>query len=351
LCRTAQKWQNETRSQAYLDTVPVSPVERPLVELPDGLEFLFLIRIKEAQNFIQNVSDFNLYSTPPTILKKYGSGMKYMLDGDPTQLPLEPSLIDQVRPQVFTYTFRGRSLISPFPPYTGLVNIDIVDENSNPVFSFTSVASDPQTGLYTLPLDFSDEANGIYTITATKVVGGAVVHEAELYIDNALAREDFFGLVRLRYADSDDLYNGVKTYTYAVPNRKVRWRYYISVKEYPGGFFPTNYLQIADTLAAYTFTPSNPPGEPHPLFKINGLDTIVITSTGGGPFTDGRIPYTEKAIRSFRLTQQGTMVKTLVDGLPNGAVAGGDSNNLNSPEIDVPPYAEIFLTIDKLTLT
>lgn len=337
--------------QAYLDTVPVTPVERPMTELTGPVEFLFEVRIKEAQDFFQNVTDLNIYSTPPVITKKYKAGMKYMLKGDPSGLSLSPSLIDQVRPQVFTYTFRGKEIVTPFSDYSGTVNISVKDEQNTTVFSFTNVASDPQTGVYSLPLDFSDKENGIYSITATKTAGGAVVHESQVYVSNELAPQNFFGLVRMKYATTAQLYNGSETYVYALPNRKVRWRYYVSVKDYPSGFFTSNYLEISDTLAAYTFTPFNSPGIPHPSFKVNGLNTVVFTSTGGGVFGDGRIPFTQTAIKSFRLRQLGTVTKTIVPVLGNAAVTGTDSNRLNSPSADVPPYAEIFLTIDTLTTT
>ncbi len=116
-------------------------------------------------------------------------------------------------------------------------------------------------------------------------------------------------------------------------------------------FWTTEHLEIDDTLGLYTFasTPAVPAGKPHPTFEVNGLETVVITSVTGGPFTDGRIPFTESAIRSFRLRQLGTSTKSLIDSLPNAASVGTDSNSLNSPSVDIPPYAEIFLTLDKLT--
>lgn len=337
--------------QAYLDTAPAIPVVRPLVELSGAMEFMFLVRIKEAQNFIQNVSDFNLY-TGLTVTKAYGAGMKYLLDGTPTNLSLDPSLIDQVRPQAFTYTFRGREIVTPFNTYSGLVDITVKDEQLNTVFSFSNVASDPDTGVYTLPLDFSNEANGIYFIEAVKDGTSDIVNQAEIYVDNTLSREEFFSIVRFKYPTATALYNGTETYTYAIPNRKVRWRYFISVREVdPATFWNTEHLELDDTLAVYTFasTPAVPVGKPHPTFEVNGMETIVFTSITGGPFSNGRIPFTESAIRSFRLRQLGTVTKQLIDGLPNAATVGTDSNSLNSPSVDVPPYAEIFLTLDKLT--
>ena len=337
--------------QAYLDTAPAIPVIRPLVELTGVLEFTFLFRIKEAQNFVQNVSDFNLYSGL-TVTKAYGAGMKYLLDGTPTNLTLDPSLIDQARPKIFTYTFRGREIVFPFNTYSGLVDITVKDEQLNTVFTFSNVASDPATGVYTLPLDFTNESNGIYFIEAVKDGTSDVVNKAEIYVDNTLSREEFFSIVRLKYSNASALYNGTETYSYSIPNRKVRWRYFISVKEVdPTTFWNTEHLELDDTLAAYTFasTPAAPVGKPHPTFEVNGMETVVFTSITGGPFTDGRIPFTESAIRSFRLRQLGTVTKTLIDGLPNGATTGTDSNSLNSPTADVPPYAEIFLTFDKLT--
>ncbi|HTL83234.1 MAG TPA: hypothetical protein VL651_16080 [Bacteroidia bacterium] len=334
--------------EAYLDTVP-TPAEKPLVRLSGALEFLFVLRIKDAAEFILNVSDLNIYSGM-TLDKKYGAGMKFFLNGDTGNLSLDASLIDQLRPQVFTYTFRGMDGVNPF---TGNVNITVKNEdNTLTEFTFTNVASDPSTGIYSLPLDFSSLPNGLYHFEAKDVNSPFnTVHTADLYINNELSRENIFGLIRLKYASAADLYNGEKVFEYAFVKRQVRWRYYISVKNYPTGFFSSNYLEISDSASSYTFTPENSPGIPDPIFKVNGYDTVIITSTGGGPGSNGKVPFSEDAITTFKLKQLGVVTKTLIDTLPNGATIGVDSNRLNSPSIELPPYSEIFLTIDNLSTT
>ncbi len=349
--------------QSYLDE---NNIVQPLVKLSDGAEFLFAVLIKDIPNFLLNVTDLNIRDNAGNIVKAYGSGMTYFLtakDSDSDTL-LDPSLIDQIRPQVFTYSFRGRELVNPFPSYTGPVNITVKDESNTTIFTFSHFNSDASTGIYNLPLDFSAQPNGLYHIEARKDLtspSDVVVHQADLYIDNTLARENVFGLIRLTYTSANNLYTtttnpaGYLTFTYPFINRKVRWRYYVSIKDYPAGFFPTNYLQIVDTASsnAYTFTPVDAPGVPHPSFQINGMNTVVITSTGGGPGAvhDGQIPFSETAISTFQLQQiGGTLPKILINVLPNASVIGVDSNQLNTTApTDLPPYAEIFLTIDTLS--
>ena len=92
--------------QAYLDTVPMVPVEKPLVELTGAKEFLFVVRIRDNEDFLLNVTDLNIYSGM-ILVKTYGSGMKYVLNGSPASPALAPSLIDQLCPK-YLHTISGQ---------------------------------------------------------------------------------------------------------------------------------------------------------------------------------------------------------------------------------------------------
>lgn len=311
--------------QAYLDTTTPPGTEKPLVKLSGAQEFLFLVRIKESADFILNVTDLTVDG------KKFGAGMKYLLDGDPGTTTLEPSLIDQVRPSVFTYYFRASYGGSAF---TDPVDITVKDEASATVFSFSAVASDPATGSYSLPLDFSDEANGLYTITAVDSANTShEVHAATLYIDNQLARENLFGLIRLKYANADDLYNGEIVYDYPFVNREVKWRYYIALKS------GTASLKVVDTSMTYTFSPD--PGVAISGFSLSGYDTVY-------PFTSTvAIPFKETAITTIQLQKSATG-DLVLDKLANAAVTGVDSNAAN-PTDTANAAAEIFIFFESIS--
>lgn len=312
--------------QAYLDTTTPPGTEKPLVKLSRAQEFLFLVRIKESADFILNVTDLTVDG------KKFGAGMKYMLDGNPGTTTLQSSLIDQVRPSVFTYFFRGSYSGSAF---TGPVDITVKDEDDVTVFSFSAVASDPATGSYALPLDFSDEANGLYTITAVDSANTShEVHAATLYIDNQLARENLFGLIRLKYANADDLYlnTGEIVYQYSFINRSVKWRYYIALKSGTGS------LKVVDTSMTYHFDPD--PGVAISNFSLSGYDTVY-------PFTSTvAIPFKETAISTIQL-QKSAGSAMILDNLANAAVTGVDSNAADPTDL-ANAAAEIFIFLESI---
>ena len=332
--------------QAYLDE---SNTELPLVQVNDNAEFLFNVRLVFNPELFLNVTDLNAGG------KTFAAGKKYFLqakDTDP-DFVLDESLIDLLCPSVLTYNFRGIDIMTS-ADYTDPVDITIKDEaGTTTLFTFNNVSPNPATGIYSQPLDFTGLPNGVYQVEAVGTTGGdPIVHQAVIYVDSALARENNFGLIRLRYADAGNMYDGEDVFTYAFANRTVRWRYFVSVREFPAGFFDAdaNYLEITDTDANYTFSPEDGMGKPSPTFGVNGLSTIIITSTGGGPGSDGKIPFSETAIKTFQLKQGGTVTKVLVNGLPNAPNTGVDSNQLHTVSVDA-PYAELFLTISQLTTT
>lgn len=331
--------------QAYLDQVPAIPLIKPLVELTGELEFVFALVIKPTDNSFLNTTDLDQGGT-------YSSGKIFLLDGtmpvgpavpppaNPVNLTLTPSLLDQLRPSVFTYTF--------LPNTQGLLTdleVKVFAEGSvTPVLTVNPVLANPATGVYSVQIDLSGQSAGVYTLQAKN--GATIEHTASLYIDTELARQNIFGIVRIKYPNPDYFYQGLPdTASYAFVAREVQWRYYIAIKSVPLNFFSNHTLKIIDTNDPsppfYSFSPLDGGGIPNATVKINGQPTVIITS-------DSPIPFSENAITRFNLLQNNPVnpVKTLMTSLANAATAGVDSNQVGVPGEQ---YAEIFVFLDAVS--
>lgn len=340
--------------KSYLDSSTMTPVEKPLVELSGELEFLFVVRMNpDFAPFNLNITDLDVNS------QVYSSGKILLLDksvssypapGTPPAPPppyienLDDSLLDQLRPAVFTYSF--------LPDSTGLTSLDVTvfseNDNVNPVLTINGIPVDPSTGIFSVEIDLDKQSKGIYTIFAKD--GATTENTATIYVDSDLARENIFGLIRLKFADAGLLYETCTskdkffTFNYAFINREIQWRYYITIGTIPSNFFDTRYLEIIDDNTpdppVYTFTGLDG-GVPSSSITINGSKTVIITSVED-------IPFTETAIKRFVLRQVNApmVYKTLMTSLANAASTGVDSNQVGASGEQ---YAEIFLFLDQVS--
>lgn len=323
--------------KAYLDAI--TDTEIPLVKLDNNSEFIFAMRMKQdSMPFMLNTTNLDQGGT-------YSSGKIFFLDATagavtPAPIAFADSLIDQLRPSVFTYTFL------PNPATVANLTVKVYPEGSAiAVLTIPNVPIDPTTGVYSAGIDLSEEPAGIYTIEAT--LGATVHHSATLYIDSELAKENVFGLMRIKYPVANRLYDTCAdksdyfTYTYAFENREVPWRYYIAIKN-PGSYFtpPASFLQIIDLgPTTYTFLPEVGPGRPTTGLSLSGYNTVVVF-TSNGP-----IPFTETAITSFQLQKDDAA--PVLSSLANAAYEGVDSNRLDPTDLPN-ACAEIFMFVETL---
>lgn len=327
--------------QAYLDSVPAIPVIKPLIELTGNLEFVFALIIKPTDTSFLNTTNLDQGGV-------YKSGKIFFLDGiippgspppatTPISLTLSDSLIDQLRPAVFTYTFLPNTV-----GLTADLEVKVYPEGSSTaVVTVNPVLVNPSTGVYSVQIDLSNQPIGIYTLEAKN--GATLEHSADLYIDTELARQNVFGIIRLTYTDPDYFYQGMPdTISYEFEARDVKWRYYVAIKSVPAGFFTNHTLSIIDSDSIHTFVPLNGGGVPNGTVKINGADTVIFTSSA--PIT-----FSETAIDSFDLIQNNPaipLIKPLMSSLSNAAVTGVDSNQVG---VIGEKYAEIFLFLDQVS--
>jgi hypothetical protein len=327
--------------QSYIDSSSGSPVEKPFVELSGDKDFVFAVRMKqEAMALLSNVTDLNVDS------QIYGAGKVFFMSKDVTAYTgsapyvedLDATLLDQLRPSIFTYSFL---------PNTGGLLVDLIvnvySENDlvTPVLIIDPVLVNPATGIYSVEVDLSKQPKGVYKIEALD--GATVENISTLYVDSELARENVFGLIRLSYTDvpPELFYETCNdkekffTFNYAFLNRSVTWRYIVAVK-LPLNYFTTSHeLAIDDSDMNYTFSVLGGPTQPSP-FSLNGFNTVVFTS-------DSPIPFKETPITTFSLKQTVVAPKTLMAHIPNAIPTGVDSDCAATND---GPFAEIFIVID-----
>jgi hypothetical protein len=315
--------------QSYEDTSGATRVVKPLVELSGKQEFLFAVRVKESRDFIQNVTELNFGHAyrPGNLLTLDAEFTAY--PGPPYEAEFSPSLIGQVRPEVFTCSF-----LPDVAGYNGNLKVTVTAKGSlTPLFTIDPVAPDPATGIYNVPLDFRGKAKGEYKIVAIPSGGGAQKHSSSVYVDPALAAESVFALLRITYNDVSLMYKSCAdpemfmTFVYAFPVRAVPWRYYVAVRT-PNA--PA--LTIADTEGNYAFLPTPNPDD----FVINGYMSMQVFTS------DTAIPFSETAIGTFVLMKGAS---TILPGLSNAANTGVDSNRVNSPD---GPMPEIFVLLESI---
>jgi hypothetical protein len=330
--------------QAYLDE---NEDQQPLVPLTGDKEFVFTIRIKENVEEFLNITDLDQGGT-------YNSGNIFLLDATAANtvngsLAMTPSILDQLRPHLFTYSFR-----SSIPGYTGNADVFVKDENNAPLFSVTGVPFNSTTGIYSAGLDLSTYPNGVYKIEAKKSIAGfEVINTATIYVDNDLASQNTFSILRVKYPSAavNHLYDTAsdpgdfKSFTYEFEKRFTKWRFFVSIKNDPETFFTTGnrHLQIIDTAGNWTFDPMDGEGAPSGTYKVGqNFATVIFTS-------DDEIPFNEQAIKTIQLQKADNTtnanMEVMINTLPNAARSNVNTNAFDPMDFNN-SYAEIFIFIE-----
>jgi hypothetical protein len=322
--------------QAYVDP---NDDQQPLVKVTDGSEFVFSVRVKiDAMPQFFNVSDLGT---------GYSINNLFLLSGEDTSAPpadisLTKSLVKMLRPPVFTHNFKSDTA------YNGDADVIVYYNGIDEVLRVKNVPFNPDTESYSVEIDISGQPKGYYTLVAyeSAAIPVTIIHSTNFYNDAELARENTFGLIRIKFNDVDtDLYGSTAdpanylTFNYEFENRSAVWRYYVVVKSVdPNIFFPANHLEILDPTI--TFTPLNSPGLPDPNYTVNGNKVVVFTASAP---SGGDIAFNENVITTIKLWQKGASNKILIDGVQNAQFTGVDSNRLDPSDVNN-AYAEIFIS-------
>ena len=297
----------------------------PLVDLASDVKFTFALYLSNAAEFL-NITDLDAGSV------SYSKGKILHFKNNGTNSSLDYSIIDLLKPQLFTYEFP----IIAADPTSHVGTLDVTDKNGSSVtmpgqnglpdvtFPITPITPD-ENGVYTQPIDFRFLPKGKYTFKYSD--NTHAVQTQEIYIDSELAGKQIFGLLEVDYLAAN-LYSSPEEYNMAFTRNETQWKFFVVVKT------PDDVTEI-DLDDLEIKDESNDPSAGNPYDKydftnigsttVNGFKTAILTSDQ----TD--IPFFEIAKLRLELEHDGD---TLIKNLPN-------------PPRDGPsgPQAEIFVYI------
>jgi hypothetical protein len=335
--------------QAYIDG---DGNQQPFVKLSDDTEFTFALYIDaNAVGLFYNVSDLN--AAPKT----YSAEKLYMLSqtiNDVTPPPpvtaaLTPSLANSLRSPVFSYGFQ------PSPSYTGGADV-VIFSGATEVLVIEGVAYNAVTKSYTAEVDLRAQPKGFYSLKAYKAgmahISANEINTNDFYVDGDLAGKNTFGIMTIKYATIDRLYDtttlaaSFTTFGYNFNARAVTWRYYIVAENLDETFFDSWDLTVVKTggpVFNASYYPPDPPftqplAQPDATVPVRGLRTVVLQSASP-------IAFSEDPRKGFDLYKHPVAIGSdvrIVSNLPNASSVGVDSDQWSPAQTPpLPPVSGI----------
>jgi hypothetical protein len=268
-----------------------------------------MLFLKSQEKFF-NITDLIIDS------EVYSSGQLLLMKNDVFAEGLVLSLVDGVRPFIFSYTFPQ---VAPTPA-TDKGQIEVIDPFGRDV---TPDSPDPQEvipnqeGILTYPLDLSGFPRGEYVFKTW--VNDFDLIEKSVYIDNRVLAEKPFGLVSIDLPASVDNFEPGTVFKGELAEKAPIWKYFLLMKN----FAPSAGYSVIDTESIYTFTEKD-------SVVINGITTLVFES-------DIEIPLSEIPVNTLQL--HNNMSEILIDGLSNPVV------NVISASPDNPEVYKIYVNV------
>lgn len=254
----------------------------------DATQLRFLLFLKSADTFF-NITDLTINT------ESYKSGQLLLLKNNGFNENLQLSLVDGMKPFVFSYTFPQLT----DTPETARGQIQILDPSGRDV---TPTSPDPQEiipnpeGIFSYPVDLIGFPAGEYTLKTT--VDGTDLIEKKVYVDNRIVAERPFGLISIDLPASADAFEPNKLFKGALNRKEPVWKYFLMMKNLdPGAGY-----SVVDTT--YTFTERT-------SVEVNGITTLVFES-------DQQIPLTQIPLNTVQLLNNTAQV--LIDGLANPTI-------------------------------
>jgi len=274
----------------YTDTKNSSP-SIPFTPF-DAVQLRFMLFLKSNEKFF-NITDLIIDGD------LYASGQLLLMKNDAFEEELELSLVDGVRPFVFSYTFPQVAST----PETDKGQIEVVDPLGRDVTPDTPNPQEiipNQEGIFSYPLDLTRFPRGEY-VFKTKVnnLNEVVKH---VYIDNRVLAEKPFGLVSIDLPASEDSFEPDIVFKGELEQKKPIWKYYLLMKN----FAPEAGYSVIDSRDVPLYTFDQKGSE-----EINGIPTLVFES-------NEVIPLTEEPLSSLQFRDDDD--KVLIDGLSNPVV-------------------------------
>lgn len=270
----------------------------------DAVQLRFMLFLKSPETFF-NITDLVIDN------EVYASGQLLLLKNNAFQEDLEMSLVNGVRPFVFSYVFPQVTAA----PATARGQIEVIDPLGRAV---TLSSPDPAEvipnleGIFSYPMDLTGFPRGEYTFKTT--VDGLDLIEKHVYVDNQVLTRNPFGLVAIDLPASADEFEPDTAFKATFNKKEPVWKYFLLMKN----LNPAAGYSVVDSLigSTYTFTEKTP-------VEINGITTLVFES-------DQQIPLSEIPLNTIQLL--GSTSQVLIDGLANPTV-NVISSSPGNPEV------------------
>lgn len=286
----------------YTDTKNSSP-SVPFTPF-DAVQLRFMLFLKSTETFF-NITDLVIDN------EVYTSGQLLLLKNNAFQEELDLSLVNGVRPFVFSYVFPQVTAT----PATAKGQIEVIDPlgRTVPLSSPDPLEVIPDLeGVFSYPMDLTGFPRGEYTFKTT--VDNLDLIEKRVYVDNRVLAEKPFGLVTINLPASTDDFQPNTVFKATLNKKEPVWKYFLLMKN----FNPAAGYSVVDSLigSTYTFTEKAP-------VEINGITTLVFES-------DQQIPLSEIPLNTIQLLNNTAQV--LIDGLANPTI-NVISSNPGNPEV------------------
>ncbi len=274
--------------------------------LKNVFEFENITDLKQngpMKNFVAgNLAEFSNMNNP------LNSGLKY-------------KIIDAVKPSLFTYEFPQ---VVPNPT-TETGRIVIKNEAGDNV---TPASPDPdnilptEEGKFFYPIDFKSMPVGTYNFRT--IVTGVPNQRRNLFIGDALARKNVFGIVEINVENEQaSSFPADRMYRARFKKREPNWRYLILIQSSIVDL--SDDLEIIDAQGTYSFSRKTDT-------DFNGIPTAVFDS-------DTPIPLTQLPVQELQFVKRNnpSNVDVIVGNLSNPVinVVSADGNDFNTSQIYV----------------
>lgn len=307
----------------------------PLVRL-DHLKLTFFITIQNAKEFqaITNLDD--------PAGKSFDSSSILYFKNDPengSSDPDEPepvtySLLDSVRPLLFTYTFSKED--SPDELFFRLKNesgepVAPGKDSSGQQLPDQLLLEKQEDGAFRQQIDLRGKKTGVYSVSLWEQEDDDdPYHRETFYVDDQLSGRALLGILELEFdGEHGDFYGEIQEFDIRFERRKTYWKYLVVNKQGRLQHPETLVIEESELIENDHYDSvifsriEDPPGE---QMKIEGRDAYVFRS-------DDPIPFFEIPKGSIELKESAS--KVLISNLPNASHRAIIKENEGQPESEI----------------
>lgn len=269
----------------------------PYISL-ENARFTYSLELKGSPSF-------GNYTLLDAGAKKYKAGHILYFTNNPVNTEvINHSLIDALKPALFTYTFPFKAAA----PGTDTGLLAVSDAGGNPVPISAGPIQPDKAGVYTVSADFRSLPKGLYTFNVSDNTHAA--ENYKIYIDSGLAGKSVLGILDINYSP------GMRSaYALNFKRRETHWKYVIVNK--------SRKLDLSSVTLSVT-DESDDTGNPYGkyVFKkqpgqqsFNGMEAVFFRS-------ETVIPWFEVPKLKLELSKNPDPNPAIIKNLPNPSAAG-----------------------------